>query len=106
MTDHRKLSRRDFVRAGAAGTALLLGNTLPLWADAPKGMPQRVLGKTNVKVPILGLGTVAVGSGPVVAVVVPVGPVVATGKAGVSPLPADLSAASNWFSSLFCWRAV
>src|SRR5262245_8243471 len=61
MTDDRKLSRRDFVRAGAAGTALLLGNVLPVWADAPAGLPQRVLGKTGVKVPILGLGTVAAG---------------------------------------------
>jgi predicted aldo/keto reductase-like oxidoreductase len=62
MIDHPKLSRRDFVRVGAAGTALLLGNVLPSWADAPKGLPQRVLGKTGVQVPILGLGTVAVGA--------------------------------------------
>ncbi|HXG11692.1 MAG TPA: aldo/keto reductase [Gemmataceae bacterium] len=61
MANDRRLSRREFVRAGAAGTALLLGNVLPTWADAPTGLPQRVLGKTGVKVPILGLGTVAVG---------------------------------------------
>jgi aryl-alcohol dehydrogenase-like predicted oxidoreductase len=56
-------SRRDFLRAGASGAALLLGNSLPLRADADSGnLPQRVLGKTGVKVPILGMGTVAVGN--------------------------------------------
>ena len=62
MAEDRFLSRRDFVRAGAAGAAVLLGNTLPLRAGRADGMPQRVLGKTGVKVPILGLGTVAVGN--------------------------------------------
>ena len=62
MADDSLLSRRDFVRAGAAGAAVLLGNTLPLRASRADGMPQRVLGKTGVKVPILGLGTVAVGN--------------------------------------------
>jgi aryl-alcohol dehydrogenase-like predicted oxidoreductase len=63
MSHEPGISRRDFVRAGAAGTALLLGNTLPIWsADTPNKLPQRVLGKTGVKVPILGLGTVAVGN--------------------------------------------
>src|SRR5262245_33948640 len=62
MSDHRTISRRDFVRAGAAGAALLLGNTLPVWSDTKKGLPQRVLGKTGGKVPILGLGTVAFGA--------------------------------------------
>jgi predicted aldo/keto reductase-like oxidoreductase len=55
------LNRRDFLRASAAG-AFLLGNSLPLPADDKTKLPQRVFGKTNVKVPILGLGTVAVGS--------------------------------------------
>jgi aryl-alcohol dehydrogenase-like predicted oxidoreductase len=59
MAEQPFLSRRDFVRAGAA--ALLLGNTLPVWGEEAK-LPQRVLGKTGVKVPILGLGTVAVGN--------------------------------------------
>lgn len=62
MLNNLKLSRRDFVRATAASAALLLGNNLPVGADEKTGMPQRVLGKTGVKVPILGLGTVAVGS--------------------------------------------
>jgi aryl-alcohol dehydrogenase-like predicted oxidoreductase len=56
-------SRRDFLRAGAGSAALLLGNSLPLRADTDK-LPQRVLGKTGVKVPILGMGTVAVGNLP------------------------------------------
>ncbi len=63
MADHPDLSRRDFVRAGAAGLALLLGNEPPVWAEGEKSkLPQRVLGKTGVRVPILGLGTVAVGN--------------------------------------------
>jgi aryl-alcohol dehydrogenase-like predicted oxidoreductase len=63
MADDAILSRRDFVRAGAAGVAVLLGNTLPV-RSAGAVLPQRVLGKTGVQVPILGLGTVAVGNIP------------------------------------------
>jgi aryl-alcohol dehydrogenase-like predicted oxidoreductase len=63
MADEQFLSRRGFVRAGAAGAALLLGNTLPVRAAAePAKLPQRPLGATGVQVPILGLGTVALGS--------------------------------------------
>jgi hypothetical protein len=63
MSDHTDLSRRGFLHAGAAGAALLLGNPLSARADDPPAkLPQRVLGKTGVKVPILGLGTVAVGA--------------------------------------------
>jgi aryl-alcohol dehydrogenase-like predicted oxidoreductase len=54
-------SRRDFLLTGAAGT-VLLGNALPTPAADKAGLPQRELGKTGVKVPILGLGTVALGS--------------------------------------------
>jgi predicted aldo/keto reductase-like oxidoreductase len=54
------LSRREFVRA--TGAALLLGNTLPVWPAEGAKLPQRVFGKTGVQVPILGLGTVAVGN--------------------------------------------
>jgi aryl-alcohol dehydrogenase-like predicted oxidoreductase len=61
MANDAMLSRRDFVRSGAAGVAVLLGNALPVRA-AGAGLPQRVLGKTGVQVPILGLGTVAVGN--------------------------------------------
>jgi aryl-alcohol dehydrogenase-like predicted oxidoreductase len=63
MSDDRAPSRRDFIWAGTAGAAGLLGNALPAWGDDAKStLPQRVLGKTGVKVPILGLGTVAVGN--------------------------------------------
>jgi uncharacterized protein len=63
MSDDLSLTRRDFVRAGAAGAALLLGSAVPAWADsADAKLPQRDLGKTGVKVPILGLGTVALGA--------------------------------------------
>jgi uncharacterized protein len=54
-------SRRDFLRAGAAGAAVVLGNALPAWGAGAK-LPQRTLGGTGVRVPILGLGTVAVGN--------------------------------------------
>jgi aryl-alcohol dehydrogenase-like predicted oxidoreductase len=64
MADDSFLSRRDFVRAGAAGAAVLLGNALPLRGEGAGQLPQRVLGKTAVRVPILGLGTVAVGNVP------------------------------------------
>src|SRR5262249_36616984 len=61
VEDISMLNRRDFVKAGA-GAALLLGNVLPLPAAEKNKLPQRVFGKTNVKVPILGLGTVAAGN--------------------------------------------
>src|SRR5258708_38161624 len=52
------LSRRDFLKAGAAGLAL----ASTAGADDTAKLPQRTLGKTGVKVPILGLGTVALGN--------------------------------------------
>jgi aryl-alcohol dehydrogenase-like predicted oxidoreductase len=62
MAEKQHLSRREFVRTGSLGVAALLGNVLPTWADGTSKLPQRALGKTGVKVPILGLGTVAVGN--------------------------------------------
>src|SRR5262245_64341940 len=56
------ITRREFVRAGAAGTALLLANSKQRADDKPTKLPQRPLGKTGVNVPILGLGTVALGN--------------------------------------------
>jgi aryl-alcohol dehydrogenase-like predicted oxidoreductase len=42
---------------------VLLSRGLPLTADEPEAkLPQRTLGKTGVRVPILGLGTVALGA--------------------------------------------
>jgi hypothetical protein len=56
------MTRRQFVRAGAAG-ALALSTASPGNAD-PSKLPQRILGNTGVSVPILGLGTVAFGALP------------------------------------------
>jgi aryl-alcohol dehydrogenase-like predicted oxidoreductase len=53
-------TRREFVRTvTAAGPAALLGGAAN--AQAPAKLPQRTLGKTEVRVPILGLGTVSLG---------------------------------------------
>ncbi|HEV3143873.1 MAG TPA: aldo/keto reductase [Gemmataceae bacterium] len=58
------LTRREFVAAGAAGAALLLANSKPHADEKTTKLPQRPLGKTGVNVPILGLGTVALGNLP------------------------------------------
>ena len=58
------ITRRAFVRAGAAGAALLLTNSRPQADETTTKLPQRPLGKTGVNVPILGLGTVALGNLP------------------------------------------
>ncbi len=55
------LTRREFLQVGAAGGALLVAPGFSLKAEERAKLPQRVLGKTGVKVPVLGLGTVAVG---------------------------------------------
>lgn len=56
-------SRREILRTGAAGAALLLGGKLPAFEDRTSAkLPLRMLGKTGVKVPILGLGTVSIGN--------------------------------------------
>jgi aryl-alcohol dehydrogenase-like predicted oxidoreductase len=51
------LTRREFVQAG--GAAIL---ARPRAQESKAKFPQRTLGKTGVSVPILGLGTVAVGN--------------------------------------------
>jgi uncharacterized protein len=56
-----RVSRRHFLGAGVSSSAFLLGNTPPVWAGNAR-LPQRLLGRTGVRVPILGLGTVAVGN--------------------------------------------
>jgi hypothetical protein len=55
-----RLNRRQFLHASAAGSVLLTA-TAAAHAHEAK-LPQRTLGKTGVQVPILGLGTVALGS--------------------------------------------
>ena len=58
--DPHDVSRRDFLRAAGTGTAL----TLAAGAAAAEGgtaLPQKVFGRTKVKVPVLGLGTAPAG---------------------------------------------
>lgn len=55
------ITRRDFLQTTAAGAAVAAAAT-QLKADESAKLPQRTLGKTGVKVPILGLGTVALGA--------------------------------------------
>jgi len=56
MTD-RELSRRDFVRVGAAGAASVLLNTKGIAATGPVGgMAERPLGKTGHRVRLFSLG--------------------------------------------------
>jgi aryl-alcohol dehydrogenase-like predicted oxidoreductase len=58
----KRQSRREFVRATAAGAAALLGSAGP--ASAAAKLPTREFGKTGAKVSLLGLGTVALGNLP------------------------------------------
>src|SRR5215831_6667249 len=54
------VSRRTFLQAAGAGAALALaGNGTA--AEAKATLPQKVLGRTGVKVPIIGLGTAPAG---------------------------------------------
>jgi aryl-alcohol dehydrogenase-like predicted oxidoreductase len=56
------VSRRDFLKAATAGAALAAAVTTPVAAaDKPAKLPQKVLGKTGVSVPVLGLGTAPAG---------------------------------------------
>jgi uncharacterized protein len=54
--DGQDISRRDFLVATGAGTALALANDVEGAEDRP-ALPHRTLGKTGVRVPVLGLGT-------------------------------------------------
>lgn len=60
---HEDLDRRQFLRAAGAGTALIgAGSLLEASTFKHSGtLPQRHLGKTGVKVPIIGLGTAPAG---------------------------------------------
>ncbi len=59
MTDN--VTRRDFLKTTAAGAAVV-GLALSETASAAEKVPQRVLGKTGVRVPILGFGTAPTGT--------------------------------------------
>src|SRR5262249_21253295 len=57
-TDH--VSRRDFLKAAGAGTAVsLAAGATP--AEDKTALPQRPLGKPGGKMPVLGLGTAPAG---------------------------------------------
>jgi len=70
--DREGLTRRDFLRRAAAGAAATvgaasgLGMALPevasSWAAARGGMKYRTLGRTNLKVSEVGLGTIKTNS--------------------------------------------
>jgi aryl-alcohol dehydrogenase-like predicted oxidoreductase len=57
------LNRRDFLRAAGAGTALVGAGSMLEGRQTGRSqpLPQRELGKTGVKVPIIGLGTAPAG---------------------------------------------
>ena len=61
------MHRREFLKKiGCAGAGLALAAVSPqAFAQTPGELPTRVLGRTNEKVSILGLGTAPVGEGPV-----------------------------------------
>ena len=60
-----RLSRREFLGAGAAGALLLRRQRSAVWsAQQPQRLPTRDLGGTGVRVPILGMGTVSPGNLP------------------------------------------
>jgi predicted aldo/keto reductase-like oxidoreductase len=54
------LTRRDFLKAAGVGSAAIAAPSL-LCADESAALPWRTLGKTGVRVPLLGLGTAPAG---------------------------------------------
>lgn len=63
---HQQISRRDFLKKIAClGTGLVIGGSRGVFAESGGDLPRRVLGRTNARVSILGLGTAPVGEGPV-----------------------------------------
>jgi len=67
MDTRNQITRRRFLRGVAVGAsaAVLLPSLASEFKDATGALPTRVLGRTNQKVTILGLGTAPVGEGPV-----------------------------------------
>ncbi len=50
-------SRRQFLKAASAGAALAAAGAATAAPETPAKLPQKVLGKTGVSVPAVGLGT-------------------------------------------------
>jgi len=67
MNTPNTTTRRKFLQTAVAGTtAAALLPALAAAAKTPAGpLPTRILGRTNQRVPILGLGTAPVGEGPI-----------------------------------------
>ena len=67
MQTHKKITRRKFLHGLVAGTtvAAAMPSLTAEIKDTAGPLPTRVLGRTNQKVPILGLGTAPLGEGPV-----------------------------------------
>lgn len=62
--EERGVSRRSFFRLfGGAATNLIREEKPERHAPPPQALPQRVLGRTGVPVPILGFGTASLGRG-------------------------------------------
>jgi len=55
------LSRRDFLIAGSAGTLAVAGSAGASPAAEKATLPQKALGRTGARVPVLGLGTAPAG---------------------------------------------
>jgi aryl-alcohol dehydrogenase-like predicted oxidoreductase len=63
---HQQLTRRDFLKKTAClGAGFAFGISRRVFAESVGELPQRLLGRTNAKVSVLGLGTAPVGEGPV-----------------------------------------
>jgi predicted aldo/keto reductase-like oxidoreductase len=67
MDAHNQITRRKFLQGVVAGTsaAVLLPSLASEVKDTTGALPTRILGRTNQKIPILGLGTAPLGEGPV-----------------------------------------
>ena len=55
------VTRRQFIRTAAAGTALAAAGPAAAERPRPASLPRKVLGRTSVSVPVLGLGTAPAG---------------------------------------------
>ncbi len=67
MDRRKEFTRREFLQGVVAGTtaAVALPSLAAVSNNTTGALPTRILGRTNQKVPILGLGTAPLGEGPV-----------------------------------------